>query len=152
MINWGFNWKELIIEFLLPQLRPPPPAFPATHLWGAHQGAFTWGLGRALCKPQSRRMVPRSCPGHNLYGPTGGPAGGGWALSLEKVRKAQKPGRQDLLGVNTASPLKIKFCSLRLFFIKRMAGTKPGSKLSSNWYGFVEKRGQRQESHTTMHL
>ena len=34
---------------------------------------------------------------------------------LGKVRKPQKPGRKDLLGVNIAFSFKIKFSSLRFF-------------------------------------
>lgn len=34
---------------------------------------------------------------------------------MGEVRKAQKPGRRDLLGINIAFPLKTKFYSLRYF-------------------------------------
>ena len=56
------------------------------------------------------------------------PAGVGWACSLGKVRKAQKPGKKDLLGVNTAFSFKIEFCPLRFFFIGILAGITPRSE------------------------
>lgn len=161
MIKWGFNWEELINAHSSTHLStsisphfhfPPPEGTDAA----PHQGEFTWGLHRGLCKwpcgctlqiPVSENSIPKVAKDTTLLG-------AGWALSLGKVRKPQKPGRKDLLGVNIAFSLKIKFSSLRFhrYFIDITVGIKPGSKLSSNWYGFVEKRGQCQDTYTTMNL
>lgn len=59
---------------------------------------------------------------------------------MGEVRKGQKPGRKDLLGVNIAFPLKIRVLPPQIFFTDITAGIVSESKLSSKQYGFVEKR------------
>lgn len=120
-----------LITSTSPHLGFPPPggtdAAP-NGLWGLGGGrGGEVSLSRARqvvhCKPQSMRTAslglygtpPTKPPQVALWWGRGGGGGLRWALASSEVKKAQKPGRKDLLGVNIAFPLKIKFCPVIFF-------------------------------------
>lgn len=84
--------------------------------WGGAVGSLSRAGQVARCKPPSMRTASLGLSGIPPTHPHRRPRGGTVrVLASSEVKTAQKPGRKDLLGVNTAFPLKIKFCLLMFF-------------------------------------
>lgn len=84
--------------------------------WGWGSGVSVQGrAGCTLQTPIYEKIIPGAARNTTYTSAQAPPLGTVPVLASSEVKTAQKPGRKDLLGVNTAFPLKIKFCPLMFF-------------------------------------
>lgn len=86
--------------------------------WGGGGAVGSLSRARAGCTLQTpiyEKIIPGAARNTTYTSAQAPPLGTVPVLASSEVKTAQKPGRKDLLGVNTAFPLKIKFCPLMFF-------------------------------------